>query len=116
MRCRPWAWAVEPLDASHLKPLLATFLLDSPSFYAGLSHLFIISHHVRMGFGLFSEVPVLTLRWGNSTADVTVGNQLGIYKSFLLRERLVSSDLKQNDAFEAIFHAPLEPFRSEFAG
>ena len=69
-----------------------------------------------MGFGLFSEVPVLTLRWGNSTADVTVGNQLGIYKSFLLRERLVSSDLKQNDAFEAIFHAPLEPFRSEFAG
>jgi hypothetical protein len=39
-----------------------------------------------------TKVPVLTLRWGPSksrTADVTIGNHLGIYKSLLLREHLV---------------------------
>eukprot|EP00434_Breviolum_minutum_P016979 symbB.v1.2.014979.t1/scaffold1107.1/size155946/13 len=39
--------------------------------------------------GLGGRVPVLTFRWGPSqtrSADVTIGNQLGIYKSRLLRE------------------------------
>lgn len=38
-----------------------------------------------------AKVPVLTFRWGPSqarSADVTIGNQLGIYKSRLLREYL----------------------------
>ncbi|CAJ1353018.1 unnamed protein product, partial [Effrenium voratum] len=36
--------------------------------------------------GLGGRVPVLTLYWAEGTADVTVGNQLGVYKSELLRE------------------------------
>eukprot|EP00435_Cladocopium_sp_Y103_P070731 s75_g35.t3 len=45
--------------------------------------------HDVSAIGLGGRVPVLTLRWGHSksrTADVTIGNRLGIYKSLLLRE------------------------------
>lgn len=45
--------------------------------------------HDCSAIGLGGRVPVLTLRWGPSksrTADVTIGNHLGIYKSLLLRE------------------------------
>ncbi|CAK9075072.1 unnamed protein product [Durusdinium trenchii] len=48
--------------------------------------------HVK-AIGLGGRVPVLTIQWGsNRTADVTIGNQLGIYKSQLLRDYSLLDD------------------------